>query len=119
MSMGISEALAKCCEGAKEFALTAATWMGKTVTVVGSYLASTAQTVGSFFMSTAAKIAEFVKPHFEQLKTFAQENKQSIIIAAVACCVGSVLTAIFSRVCCSSGAPATTNVNGGSQEVTV
>lgn len=97
MSMRIQDALSNCCEGIKEFASSAVNWIGKTVTTIGSYLAE-----------MAAKVAQFVKPHFEHLKTFAQENKQSIIIASIAFAVGAVLTTIVNNVFCSNTQPATT-----------
>lgn len=89
MSMRIQEALSNCCEGIKDFASSAATWIGKTVSAAGSFLSE-----------TASKVAKFVKPHFENLKKFAQENKQSLIIAGVAFAIGAVLTAIISNVFC-------------------
>lgn len=90
MSMRIQDALSNCCEGMKDFASSAATWIGKTVS-----------TVSSFIADTAGKVAEFVKPHFQNLKTFAQENKQPIIIAAIALAVGAILTTIVTNVFCS------------------
>lgn len=96
MSMRIQDALSNCCEGIKEFASSAATWIGKTVSAIGSYLAE-----------MAAKVAQFVKPHFEQLKTFAQENKQAIIVASIAFAIGAVLTTVINSVFCSSTQPAT------------
>ena len=96
MTMRIQDALSNCCEGIKDFASSAASWIGKTVSAIGSYLAE-----------MAAKVAQFVKPHFEQLKTFAQENKQSIIIASIAFAIGAVLTTIINNVFCSSTPAAT------------
>ena len=87
MSMRIQDALSNCCEGVKNFASSAASWIGKTVTAAGSFLIEGAQ-----------KIAEFVKPHFEHLKTFAQENKQSLIIAGVAFTIGAIVTAVITNV---------------------
>ncbi|MBS0605249.1 MAG: hypothetical protein JSS60_09485 [Verrucomicrobia bacterium] len=89
MSMRIQDALSNCCEGIKDFASSAASWIGKTVSAAGTYISE-----------TVSKVAEFVKPHFESLKTFAQENRQSIIIAAVAFAVGAVATAIITNVFC-------------------
>src|SRR5690349_6838521 len=89
--MRIQDALSNCCEGIKEFASTAATWISKTVSNIGSYLAD-----------MAAKVAQFVKPHFEQLRTFVQENQQSILIASIAFAVGAVLTVIINNVFCSN-----------------
>ncbi len=88
--MRIQDALSNCCEGMKDFASSAATWIGKTVSAVGSFIAE-----------TAGKVAEFVKPHFQNLRTFAQENKQPIIIAAIAFAVGAILTTIVNNVFCS------------------
>jgi hypothetical protein len=85
--MRIQDAFSNCCEGIKEFAFSAASWIGKTVTATGSFL-----------VEGTHKVAEFVKPHFENLKTFAQENKESLVIATVACTIGAILTAIISNV---------------------
>ncbi|GEM_PF-6520936 len=95
--MRIQDALSNCCEGIKEFASATATWIGKTVSTIGSYLAD-----------MAAKVMQFVRPHFEQLRTFVQENQQSIFIASVAFAVGAVLTAIINHVFCSN-TPATSS----------
>ncbi len=65
--MRIQDALSNCCEGIKEFASAAANWIGKTVSATGAFIAE-----------IAAKVAEFVKPHFEHLKTFAQEHKDML-----------------------------------------
>ena len=98
MSMRIQDALSNCCEGIKDFASTAASWIGKTVTATGSFL-----------VEGTAKVAEFVKPHFQNLRTFAQENKQSILIAAVAFAVGAVATAVVTNVFCrGTNTPVTT-----------
>jgi len=97
--MRIQDALSNCCEGIKEFASSAATWIGKTVSAIGSYLAE-----------MAAKVAQFVKPHFEQLKTFAQENKQAIIIASIAVAIGAVLATVINSVFCSSTQPVSSTV---------
>ena len=97
MSMRVQDALSNCCEGIRDFVSTAASWIGKTVSAIGSYLAE-----------MAAKVAQFVKPYFEQLRTFAQENRQSIIIASIAFAIGAVLTTIINNVFCSSTPPATT-----------
>ena len=100
--MRVQDAFTNCCEGVKSFASSAVEWMGKTVSAIGAFIADGVK-----------KIAEFVKPHFEHLKTFAQENKQSIIVAAVAFTVGAVLTAIITQVFCrgsnASGATTTTS----------
>ena len=94
MSMRIQDALSNCCEGIKEFAASAAAWIGRTVSAAGAFISE-----------TAAKVAEFVKPHFERLKTFAQENKQSIMIAAIGFAIGAVVTAIVNNVFCRSASP--------------
>ena len=83
--MKIQEALSNCCEGVRDFASAAATWIGKTVSNIGSFLSD-----------SVAKIAEFVKPYFEKMKVFAQQNKQPIIIAAIAFTAGSIITAVVS-----------------------
>lgn len=89
MSMRIQDALSNCCGGIKNFVSAPACWIGKTVTATGAYIAE-----------VATKVAEFVKPHFENLKTFAQENRQSIIIATVAFTVGAIATAVITNVFC-------------------
>jgi hypothetical protein len=89
MSMRIQDALSNCCEGAKTFASEAAAWFGKTVTAIGAFIADSAQ-----------KVSDFVKPHFENLKTFVQQNKESIIIASIAFAVGAIATAIVTQVFC-------------------
>ena len=98
MSMRIQDALSNCCEGIKDFATSAAAWIGRTVSAVGSFIGE-----------TASKVAEFVKPHFERLKTFAQENRQPIIIAAVAFAVGAIVTAVVNNVLCRSQAASATS----------
>ena len=97
MSMRIQDALSNCCEGIKDFASSAASWIGKTVSAIGSYLAE-----------MAAKVAQFVKPHFEHLKTFAQEHKQLLIVGSIGIAIGAVLTMIINNVFCSS-TPASTS----------
>lgn len=87
MSMRIQDAFSNCCEGIKDFTSTAATWIGKTVTATGS-----------FVIEGASKVAEYVKPHFEHIKNFAQENKQSIVIAAIAFTVGAVATSVVNHI---------------------
>lgn len=83
----IQDALSNCCEGVKDFAFATADWFGKTVSATGNFIAE-----------GAGKVAEFVKPHFENLKTFAQENKESIFVAAIALVIGAIGTAIMSQV---------------------
>lgn len=90
MSMRIQEALSKCCEGLngiKDFASSAASRIGKNVS-----------TAGSFLSDGAAKVAEFVKPHFESLKSFAQNNQQSILVAGLVLVAGAIATAIMTQV---------------------
>ncbi len=89
MSMRIQDALSNCCDGIKDFASAAASWIGRTVTAAGA-----------FAIEGAQKVAEFIKPHFENLKTFAQENKQSLFVATVACTFGAIATAIITNVFC-------------------
>lgn len=94
MSMRIQDALTNCCGGIKDFASSAVTWIGKTVSAIGSFLAD-----------MAAKVAQFVRPYFEQLKNFAQNNQQPIIIASIAFAIGAVLTAIINSVFCRQAQP--------------
>ncbi len=89
--MKIQEAFSNCCQGIKEFTVAAATWMGKTVTALGSFLAGIAR-----------KVAEFARPYFEQLRTFARENKQPIIVATIAFAVGAVVTAVINQLFCKA-----------------
>jgi hypothetical protein len=100
MSMRIQDALSNCCEGIKDFASSTASWIGKTVTATGA-----------FFTESATKVAEFVKPHFENIKTFAQENQQSIVIAAAAFTIGAIATAVITNVFCrgTNTTPATSS----------
>jgi len=98
MSMRIQDALSNCCEGIKEFASSAASWVGRTVSATGTFIGE-----------TASKVAEFVKPHFEHVKTFAQENRQSLIIAGFAFAVGAIATAIVTNVFCRGTAPASSS----------
>lgn len=101
MSMRIQEALSTGCNGIKSFASSTAAWIGKTVSAAGAFIAD-----------LIAKVAEFVKPHFENLKTFVREHKQALIIATVAGAIGTVLGLVFANCCKSApatgtGAPAT------------
>lgn len=85
----IQDACSNICEGAREFASAAGEWISKTVTTTSAYIGDIAH-----------KVAEFARPYFENLKTFAQENKQSLLIAGVAFAVGSLLSAIIANVFC-------------------
>ena len=87
--MRIQEALTGCCGGIKQFGANAVDWVGKT----GS-------AVGSFIMDGARKVADFIRPFFESVKQFYQENQDSIIVATIAFTVGAILTAIISNVFC-------------------
>jgi hypothetical protein len=89
MSMRIQDAFTNCCEGVKVFASETGAWIGKIVSAIGEFISDGVR-----------KSAEFIKPHFEHLKTFAQENKQSIIIASIAFAIGAVATAIITQVFC-------------------
>ncbi len=110
MSMRIQDALSNCCEGFKDFASSAVSWIGKTVTATGS-----------FIVEGASKVAEFVKPHFEHIKTFAQENRQSILIAAIGFTVGAIASAVVTNVFCrGTGAnPASTAATSAIPATTV
>ena len=90
MSMRIQDALSNCCEGVKDFAFATADWIGKTVTTAAAFIAEGVE-----------KVAEFVKPYFENLKTFAQENRDSILIAAIAFTIGVIGTAITTQFFCN------------------
>lgn len=97
MSMRIQEALSNCCTGVRDFASSAASKIGGAI--------KSASTVAA---DTMKKVATTVRPHFENLKTWAQENRQSIIIAAVSFAVGAIGTAIIYNVFCRGTAPAET-----------
>jgi phage-related protein len=101
--MRIQDACSNCCAGIKEFASNTASWIGKTVTATGAFIAESAE-----------KVAEFVKPYFENLKTFCQENKESILVAAIAFTLGAIAYAIINQVFCrgtNTPPPATTAVS--------
>ncbi len=87
--MRIQEAVTGCCDGIKQFGANAVNWVGKT-----------GRTVGAFIMDGARKVANFVRPYFEGMKQFYQENQDSIIIATIAFTVGVILTAIINNVFC-------------------
>jgi hypothetical protein len=89
--MKVQDALSSCCDGIKDFAASACAWIGRTVSQIGSFLAE-----------IAAKIAQFVKPHFERLKTFVMENKESVMLAGAACAVGAAIVAVVNHFCCSA-----------------
>ena len=83
MSMRIQEALSNFCSSISGFASSAA-----------SQIAKFATTIGSAAVETTKKVADFVRPQFENIRTWAQENRQSILVAAVAFTVGAIGTAI-------------------------
>ena len=87
--MRIQDALSNCCEGIKDFASVTANKVGKITTAIGNCIGETAR-----------KAADFAKPQFENFKTFAQENRQPIIISAVAFAVGVATAIIMSKVFC-------------------
>lgn len=96
MSMRIQEVLSNCCDGIKDFASSAASWIGKTVTATGSFL-----------IEGTAKVAQLVKPHFDKFRTFAQENRQALIVAAVAFAVGAIISTVVNDVFCRNTDPTT------------
>lgn len=96
-SMRIQEAFTNCCEGMKDFASQAASGVANALTTVGSAAAETLQ-----------KVAKLAQPHFDKLMKFGQENKQSILIAAIACAFGAIATVVFSRVCSREQTPPVT-----------
>lgn len=97
MTMRIQDALSNCCEGIKEFASSAASWIGKSVSTVGNYITS-----------TIAKVMEIAKPYFEQIKTFARENQQSLLVAAVAFAIGAATVALANAFCRATDTDQTT-----------
>ncbi len=64
------------------------------------------QTFGSNVADYAQKAVEVSKPHFDNLKTLASENRGPIMIAVIAAAVGAALYAIISNVFCSRAVPA-------------
>ncbi len=96
MSMKIQDALSSCCKGIKEFASSAATWIGKSVTATGSFLSQ-----------TATKVAELAKPHFDHLKNLARENRQSLIIVGITSAVSVIATLIMTNLFSKATDPAT------------
>lgn len=108
MSMRIQDAFTNCCDGVKIFASEAGAW-----------ISGTANAIAKFVGESVQKVAEFVKPHFENLKTFAQENKQSIIIAAVAFAIGAIATAIISQVFCRGTGTGPTTTTSTTSAATV
>ena len=103
MSMRIQDAFTNCCDGVKIFASEAGNW-----------ISGTASTIAKFVGESVQKVAEFIKPHFENLKTFSQENKQSIIIASIAFAIGAVATAIITQVFCRGTGNAVTTTSSTS-----
>jgi hypothetical protein len=87
MSMTIQDTFSNCCEGFKGFVSNTTSWIGKTVTTIGTLMSESAQ-----------KVAEFAKPHFGNFKTFVQENRGSILLASIGFIVGAIATAIFDNV---------------------
>jgi hypothetical protein len=95
--MRIQDALSNCCDGAKSFASGAVEWMSKAVTATGAFIGDSAR-----------KVADFAKPHFENLKTFAQQNRESLVIGTIGVAIGAVVTAIIAQVFCrGTGTPVT------------
>lgn len=108
MNMRIQDAFTNCCDGIKIFASEAGTQIGKAFSAFGEFISETTR-----------KIAEFIKPHFENLKTFAQENKQSIIIASVAFAIGAIATAIITQVFCRGTGSEVTTSSSSTSSATV
>lgn len=77
------------CSGVQEFASAAANWIGQTAYAVGSAIAQGAQ-----------KVAEFVRPYFESLKSFVQENKQDIFIFTIGAMIGAFALHVINSVFC-------------------
>ncbi|MGC1878179.1 MAG: hypothetical protein WA347_01325 [Rhabdochlamydiaceae bacterium] len=102
MSMNVQNSSSGYYAGVRNFASATASKMSRAMNAVGNCIAETTR-----------KAADFAKPHFQNLKTFAQENRQSIIISAVAFAVGVATAIIMSKVFCrgtntvsSTGIPA-------------
>lgn len=103
------EATLQNCSGVQEFASAAANWIGKTATTVGSAIAEGAH-----------KVAEFVRPYFENLKSFAQENSQAIFIFSLGAMVGAfALHMINSIFCRGTNRPPETTTTGTTATTTV
>ena len=89
MSMRVQDTFSNCCAGIKDFFSATAAWIGKSVTTAGAYV-----------MNGAKKAAEVAKPHLENMKTYAQQNKESVLIGAIAFTVGAIASALIYNVFC-------------------
>ncbi len=94
MTMRIQDTLSNCCEGIKEFASAAFTWIGRTVSAIGASL-----------YDMAMKVGQFVRPYFEQLRNFVQNNQQMVIIGVIGAAVGGLLVTIINSVFCRQTQP--------------
>lgn len=98
MSVRIQDGVTNCCAGITEAASQAVQWIGNAASTAGSYVVSTVQ-----------KVADFAKPHFNNLKAWAQQNKESLLIAGIAFAVGAILTAITYSLFCQGTTPPTSS----------
>jgi hypothetical protein len=89
MSIRVQDA-PSCFDAIKEFAASAAACIAKT----GSTICTTVA-------ETMSKVAEFARPHFESLRTLAQENHVPILIATVAFGLGAAVSAFITTVFCN------------------
>ncbi len=91
----IQDGLVNCCQGIKEVGVASAQWGMRTC-----------QAGFQYACQLASRIAEWIQPFFESAKQFVQENPSTIMVAVGAAAVGSILTALFSRLCCQDAAQA-------------
>ena len=89
--MRIQDTFHNCCGGIKNFAYAA-----------GASISKAFSNITTCVKDGAAKAAAYVKPHFEHLKTYARENKQQLVIGTVAFILGTIVTAIISRLFCKA-----------------
>lgn len=84
-----------CCDGIKDFVITAANWAGRMISNITSYIAE-----------LAGRVMQAAKPHFEYLKNFVQENKEMVLIGGAIFAGGALIATAFNYFCCST--PTTT-----------
>ncbi len=90
MSMKVMPVLnLDCCQGIKQNATTAGSWIKKT-----------AYSVGSFFSDLGHRVAAFARTYLEKSKTFTKEHKQGVIIGALvvlAAVAAALIHGIYSK----------------------
>jgi hypothetical protein len=86
MSSTIQNALTSVCDGIKNFVQSVGAWGSRAVT-----------NGTAFVVETTTKVSEFIKPQFEAVRTFAQENKTTLLWSTLALTVGVVVGAIVNN----------------------